>query len=219
MGHFGASLALKGYEKNASLGVLFLGVQFVDLIMTPLVLLGIERFNIVPNYTASTHIELVYYPYTHSLLSAFVWAFIAYLAFRFLILKESRNRNRIALVVAVAVASHWFFDLIVHTPDLPLLTDSSLKVGFGLWNNAPATYILETVLLAAGLFIYLKSTKVASKGGKFGMIIFVGVLILFSINFVFGPPPEFGIAVMTIFLFVFYIILSSIAFWLDRKRS
>ena len=66
MGHFAVSLSLKGVEKNASLGVLFLGVQFVDLVMTPLVLAGVEKFNIVPNFTESTHMELVYYPYTHS---------------------------------------------------------------------------------------------------------------------------------------------------------
>lgn len=219
MGHFGVSLALKGVEKNASLGVLFLGVQFVDLVMTPLVLLGIERFEIVPNFTASTHMKLVYYPYTHSLLAAFLWAIAAYLLFRFALPSKTGNASRVALVVAISVASHWFLDLIVHTPDLPLWTDNSPKVGFGLWNNAPVTYGLEILLLLVGLVVYMKSTESKTKAGRYSMPVFVGVLVLLAIFFVFGPPPEEGIAALTISLFVLYLILSGIAFWLDRKRA
>jgi len=42
VGHYAASLALKSVNKNASLGILFLAVQFVDILFFPLVLLGIE---------------------------------------------------------------------------------------------------------------------------------------------------------------------------------
>jgi hypothetical protein len=74
VGHYAASLALKSVEQSASLGMLFLAVQFVDILFFPLVLLGVERMNIIENYTASTHFELVFMPYTHSLLAAFLWA-------------------------------------------------------------------------------------------------------------------------------------------------
>ena len=78
VGHYAASLALKSVEKKASLGMLFLAVQFVDILFFPLVLLGVERMNIIENYTASTHFELVYMPYSHSLLAALmcrIWLF------------------------------------------------------------------------------------------------------------------------------------------------
>ena len=55
VGHYAASLALKKFEKRASLGVLFLAVQFVDILFFPFVVLGIERLNVVPNFTQSTH--------------------------------------------------------------------------------------------------------------------------------------------------------------------
>lgn len=71
VGHYGASLALKRVDKNASLGMLFLAVQFVDILFFPFVLLGIEHFNIVENYTASTHFELEFMPYTHSLFGVY----------------------------------------------------------------------------------------------------------------------------------------------------
>ena len=60
-----------------------------------------------------------------------------------------------AVVVAPAVMSHWVLDLVVHTPDMPLWNDASLKLGLGLWNNAVATYLLEAALwLAGGVWLY-----------------------------------------------------------------
>jgi len=81
-------------------------------------------------------------------------------------------------VIALGVVSHWFFDLIVHTPDLPLIGDSTLKLGFGLWNNAVATYGLEALLLVGGLWFYLRSTKGDTMVGRYGMIGFVVFLLL-----------------------------------------
>ena len=139
VGHYAASLALKRVDKNASLGMLFLAVQLVDILFFPFVLMGIEHFNIVENYTESTHFELYFMPYTHSLLASFLLAVGVYIVFRFIPPKETANKNKTAILMAVAVLSHWFLDLIVHTPDLPLLGDNSAKLGFGLWNNAIAT--------------------------------------------------------------------------------
>ena len=84
VGHYAAALALKKIEKRASLGILFLAVQFVDLLFMPFVLLGIERMNIVPGFTESTHFELEYVPYTHSLVGSLFWAAAAYAVFRWL---------------------------------------------------------------------------------------------------------------------------------------
>lgn len=132
VGHYAASLILKRVDKNASLGMLFLAVQFVDILFFPFVLMGIEHFNIVENYTESTHFELEFMPYTHSLFASLLWAAAVYIALRLLPLKKAVNKNKVAIVMGVAVLSHWFFDLIVHTPDLPLLSDSSTKIGLGL---------------------------------------------------------------------------------------
>ena len=154
VGHYAASLALKKFEKRASLGVLFLAVQLVDIVFFPLVLLGIERINIVENFTQSTHFELEFMPYTHSLAAFLVWSGLTYAFCRWVVVKS----HAVALVVALPVLSHWLLDVIVHTPDLPLWSDSSLKLGFSLWNNAIATFTLEAVLLLAALWLYLSST-------------------------------------------------------------
>ena len=215
VGHYAASLALKRVEKRASLGVLFLAVQFVDIVFFPLVLLGIERLNIVENFTQSTHFELEYMPYTHSLVAFLIWSGLAYALFRWVIVKS----RSIALVVALAVMSHWLLDVIVHTPDLPLWNDASLKLGLGLWNNAVATYVLEAAILLAGLWLYLRSTEATTRTGKYGMAIFVGLLLLINIVNIFGPLQGDSKVVLAATALVSYLLFAAIAFWLDTKRS
>ena len=214
VGHYAASLALKKFETRASLGVLFLAVQLVDIVFFPLVLLGIERINLIENFTQSTHFELVYMPYTHSLLAAFLWAGAAYGLFRWIIVKK----NSVAIVVALAVFSHWVFDLVVHTPDLPLWSDTSLKVGFGLWNNAVATYTLEAIILIAALWIYLGSTSATTKTGKYGMPVFVVFMLLANVVNIFGPFQGDSKLTAGIMALAFYFLFAAVAFWLDRKR-
>ncbi len=214
VGHYAASLVLKKFEKRASLGLLFLAVQFVDILFFPLVLLGLERVNLIENYTQSTHFELEYMPYTHSLVASFLWAGLAYLLFHLV-----KKVSSIALVMALAVLSHWFFDLIVHTPDLPLLGDTSLKLGFGLWRNAMATYVLEAVLLLIGLWLYLGSTTATSPIGKYGMPVFVIFLLLVNVSNLFGPPMGDSKMALALSALTAYFLFAGVAFWLDSKRA
>ncbi len=215
IGHYAVSLALKKFEKRASLGVLFLSVQFLDILFFPLVLLGIERFNIVPNFTQSTHFELEYMPYTHSLVASLLWAGLAFALFKWVVVKN----NSVALVVALAVFSHWLLDLVVHTPDLPLWSDASVKLGLGLWNNALATFILEATLLLAATWLYLRSTTSASAIGKYGMGVYAAILILINIGNIFGPASVDSIVVLSIVSVSMYFLFAAAAFWLDRRRS
>jgi hypothetical protein len=215
VGHYAASFALKKFEKRASLGILFLAVQFVDILFFPFVLLGIERINIIENYTPSTHFQLEYMPFTHSLVGSILWAAAAYGLFRWVLVKD----KAIALVVAIAVLSHWFIDLLVHTPDLPLLTDESTKFGLGIWDNAIATYVLEAALLLGALWLYLKSTTPLSKGGKYGMVVFVAFMLLMNIGNVFGPLQTDSKVVMSVSALAAYFLFAAIAFWLDKKRN
>lgn len=215
VGHYAACLALKRFEKRASLGVLFLAVQLVDIVFFPLVLLGIERLNIVENFTQSTHFELEFMPYTHSLAAFLIWSGVAYAFFRWVVVKS----HSVALVVALAVMSHWLLDVVVHTPDMPLWNDSSLKLGLGLWNNAIATYTLEAVLLLSGLWFYLRSTAATTTVGKYGMGAFVGMLLLLNILNIFGPLGGDSKLTLAVTALAAYLLFAAIAFWLDTKRS
>jgi len=67
VGHYGPALALKGVEKTIPLWVLFVAVQWMDVLWACFVALGIEKFRIVPGFTATNALDLYDMPYTHSL--------------------------------------------------------------------------------------------------------------------------------------------------------
>src|SRR6266704_5395236 len=158
----------KARAKELPLWLLFLAVQIVDVAWCILVLLGIEKVRVVPGITKSLPLDLYYMPYTHSLVAALLWsaaAFVAYRAFR------PVGTRAAALVLGVAVLSHWVLDLVVHRPDLPLY-DNSLKVGFGLWNHPIAAFALEIAFLFGGMYLYWAATEAISRVGRYGTAVF-----------------------------------------------
>lgn len=64
VGHYGVSFAAKGAEPNIPLWVLFLAVQFLDILWAPLILFGIERVRIVSGITESNPLDLYYMLFT-----------------------------------------------------------------------------------------------------------------------------------------------------------
>ncbi len=142
----------------------------------------------VEHYTASTHFVLEYMPFMHSPVASVPWTAAVYLFIRFFPFKWKGNRKRIALVVAIAVLSHWFLDLIVHTPGLPVSTDASPKLGFGLWNNAVATYLLEAILLLIGLRLYVTENQGTTFWGRYGMVFFIGLMLIVNAVNIFPRP-------------------------------
>ncbi len=218
VGHYAAAFALKGKEKDASLGMLFIATQFVDILFFPFVLLGIENLKFVKNFTAVNDFNMDYYPFTHGLLASLLWAGLFFVLYFFVFVKNKVNKKSIAIVMALAVLSHWFTDLIVHTPDLPLVSGEP-KFGFGLWNNKALTYAVEAVLLILGLWYYIKKTKAISSIGKYVGIVFVLFLLLTNYLNLFVLPANDDIQSLTISALVFYFLFAIIARYVDRKRT
>jgi hypothetical protein len=218
-GHYGVGLTFKKFNKRLSIGWLFLAVQFVDILAMVLFLLGIERANVVPGFAASSSIEYVYFPFSHSLVAFLVWTAVFYVIFRLVRVKPDLKKSRVAVVMALGVLSHFVLDVVVHTPDMSILGGDSFKMGLGLWNYHPAiNYIVEGAVLLVGLFLYLKTTKGSTFIGKYGVIFLVA--ILFGLNAVFmtgQPPPDLRVLAGLYLTINVSIILS--AFWLDKKRK
>jgi len=128
------------------------------------------------------------------------------------------KHKTVALFVGLAVFSHWILDLVVHVPDLPLWSDTSIKLGFGLWNYPVVTFTLEAVLLLSALWLYLRSTSATTALGKYGMPVYVVLLILLNIGNIFGPVGDPDKTNLAIFALAAYFLFAGIAFWLDRKR-
>lgn len=208
VGHYSASFAGKAIESRIPLWVLFIAVQFVDVLWAVFVLLGIEKVRIVPGFTASSPLDLYYMPYTHSLAGAIGWSLLAFLVCQFI----PRLRGpRIGLIVGLAVFSHWILDLVVHRPDLALY-DSVHKMGFGLWNYRWPAFILEIALLIGGTAWYLKSAT--HKGRVIGFV-FVLVIVQWMGTFSFPPPSSDRAEAVT--ALIFYSLFAAVAWWMSRN--
>lgn len=218
VGHYAAAFALKGVEKRASLGWLFIATQLVDILFFPFALMGIENLKFSPGFTQANDFNMDYYPFTHGLLGSFLWSVLVYVIVRYIIIKKKPYANKVALVMALGVLSHWFTDLLVHTPDLPIIYDNP-KVGFGLWNNKLITFFLEALLLILGLLYYLSKTKPKSKSGKYAAPIFVLFLIFVNYLNLYILPPNHDVLSLTISALVAYFLFAGIASYVDKKRS
>jgi hypothetical protein len=209
-GHYGPSFAANAAEKRLPLWLLFIAVQFVDVLWAIFVLLGIEKVRIVPGITAASPLDLYYMPYTHSLAGALGWSLFAFV---FCQLVPRLRGARTGLTLAAAVFSHWILDLIVHRPDLALY-DSAYKMGFGLWNYRVVSYVVEMVVLFGGAAMYLGTVK-----RKTRVVIFVAFLAAFQFfgTFLVSPPPSDRAEALTALLS--YIVLAAIAAWVDRGQA
>jgi hypothetical protein len=152
-------------------------------------------------------------PYTHSLTAAILWSIGAVLTYRL----AARPRPwPAATVVGAAVLSHWFLDVLVHRPVLPLY-DNQFKVGLALYHLPVAALILEIGLLFGGVYYYLNKTRPVGRAGRYGITIF-GVVFLALLAFVsFGPALRLINVAASAALFT-WLILAGAAASLERTR-
>ena len=213
IGHFGLSFAAKKASPKVSLGTLFIATMFVDIIWPFLLVFNVEKVAIVPGYTKSNALEFLYFPYTHSLLAGVIWGVVVGFIYWL-----SKRDQRGALVVGLCVLSHWFFDLIVHTADLPLSPFGDFKVGLGLWNHVAISLTMETIIFLAGVYLYTTVTKAKTTKGKWALWSFVIFLLIFQFANTFGPPPSDSMMNLFVTLITLTAIIVSLAYWIDKKR-
>ena len=218
IGHFGVGLALRRADKTLSLGLLFIAVQLSDVIYGVTLLTGVEKISIVAGTNPLTSAEYIFFPYSHSLVATLLLAGLVALIFLVAPFKSSLPKGKTALVMAAAVLSHFILDAIVHNPEIDLLGNGVYKIGLGLWNYPFASYVVEALLLITGLWIYLRTTKSTTFGGKYGLPILSAILLIMNAVNTFGLYPtnteNFAMTMLAVYLGTIVV-----AFWLDRKRT
>jgi hypothetical protein len=141
-----------------------------------------------------------------------VWAVAA--AFVYWLLSRYR---RGAMVVGLAVLSHWLLDLISHGPDMPIYPGNSPTLGLGLWYSVTGTIAVELLMLAAGVWVYTRVSRPRDRFGLYGLWSFVALMLALYVSMIFGPPaPDSGAFAwvgIAFALFFFY------AAWFDRHRK
>ncbi len=212
IGHFGVALAAKRAAPRTSLGTLFLAAQWADLLAPALWFAGIEQVRIAPGTTHVTPLDFVGYPISHSLLMDAFWATLlagVYWAVR--------RYSRGAVLVWLAVVSHWALDFLTHRPDMPLLPGAGPRLGLGLWNSLPGTIVVEGLIFVAGIVLYLGASRAQDGIGRYGFGALLVFLAIVYIANLFGPPPPSVRAIAWVGESMWALI--AWAYWIDRHRT
>lgn len=214
IGHYAAALAAKAYEPKAPLWTYVGACQLLDIGWSGLVMGGVEKLRIDPSLLGS-NLDLYYMPFTHGLPAAVAWSVGAAVLARLFKLP-----GRAAVVIGLAVFSHWLLDLLVHRPDLELVPHGQ-KVGLGLWN-----FPLPEMALELGLVGMAGAAWVATRkgGGRsaWPAIVFMGVLTAVQMLASYlnqssggvADPVAFGVQALVV-----YLLLTAIARVVDRNPS
>ena len=129
VGHYSVGFAVGTEQNKIPLWVLFVAVEFLDYIWATLVLLGIEKLRVIKGFTAGSMLDSYFHPYSHSLIAAVLWSGVAGLCYKLLSRWIGCGYTKsAALVVGVAVFSHWILDLIAHPHDLPVYDNTARLV-------------------------------------------------------------------------------------------
>jgi hypothetical protein len=182
------------YPPAVPLWVLFVAVQLVDFAWAVFIITGIEHARFVPGFAAASHLDLYHMPYTHSLVAAIIWS--VGFGFFYYIWKRRAGALISAIIIGLAVFSHWLADLIVHVPDLSLISGDP-KLGFGLWRYFWLSQSIEIGLLFLGLLAYVWTSKPCTAFGRFAPWLFF--ILLVGVQAISHLPPSNPVPTMTVF--------------------
>jgi hypothetical protein len=215
VGHYSVAFAAKTERNKIPLWVLFIAVQFLDYIWATLVLLGIEKLRVIKGFTAGSMLDSYYHPYSHSLIAAIAWSGVAALAYKTFCSRHGcLYRKYVALLVGIAVFSHWILDFIAHPRDLAIY-DNTWKVGLGLWNYRGLEFGLEIALLAAGIILYLVRNAMPA-ARRMAVIGFGLGLIIIQIGDTYVPRTPLSDKATAIGVLIFYTVFVVLAFFLEK---
>ncbi len=184
VGHLAVAFAGKRLSPSTPLGWFVAAASTPDLLWPVLLLLGVERVSITPGATAFNPLVFDHYPWSHSLVMDVAWgaALAAVAGWRGV---DAAGRRLVALLVV----SHWVLDWVTHAPDLPLWPGPSPRLGLGLWNSIPATYLVEGAMWVAALLLYLRERRASGLVAHVALWSFVLVTTGLWATGPFGPPP------------------------------
>ena len=216
-GHVGVAMTLGRVERRVNVGAFIFAAVLLDFVLWLFVLLGWESVTIPANFNTTHQPEFVF-PYSHGLLASVVWSALAGIVTFLWCSHLNQARIRAVALVAAAVFSHWLLDALVHTPELPLVSNSSTKVGVGLWNTMPVALTLEAIIALAGLYLFLSGANL-SRARKLGLtVLFLVILVFTVVGMTIAPPPP-SIVAMAASSLVTIVAVCALASWLGRPSA
>jgi hypothetical protein len=209
IGHFAPALVLHRIRPSVPLWVLFLSTQAVDVLWDGFILTDIEHARMVHGFTESNSLDLYDMPYSHSLVATAVWTVVfasLWGAFR-------PQRRGEALLVGLAVASHFVLDLVVHVPDLPIAGTDGAMLGFGLWRHRELALLVECTIFVLAALLWRRAPENRSQRGTIVLSAMTALLVA-SYYLPAMPTP----ASMAVTGFLTYSACALGAWWIETAR-
>ncbi|MDV7695549.1 hypothetical protein N6B72_01330 [Chryseobacterium soli] len=147
--HAATALLIKKKQPTASMFLLLVSVQLMEVLWVIFNYLGWEHFSVLDG-----EMHLDFLPYSHSVFSGLVAAFIS-----FVIINWGYNNRKLAIAFSIGVFSHIIIDMIFHEKDIRLSPFSETPVwGWGIIDHPLLNFVLE---LMYGIFCwwYFKGNK------------------------------------------------------------
>jgi hypothetical protein len=216
-GHVGAAMAIGRAERRVNVGALIFAAVFLDFVLWLFVLLGLESVTIPANFN-NTHQPEFVFPYSHGLLSSIFWSVLASSVTYLWYPRLSQAKVRAAAIVGAAVFSHWFLDVLVHAPGLPVAGAGSAKVGLGLWDTMPIALAVEAFITMAGLYLFVSSTSLTRAKKIWLSVLSILILAFTVIGMTVAPPPPSVVAMASSSLATI-VVVCSLACWIGRLPS
>ena len=203
--------AAKRFTPYTSLGTLVVAVQLLDLLWPTFLMLGIERVRIDPGNTRVTPLAFDYYPWTHSLAMAVVWAGLARSRICDAPAAQPRRLDRRG-GRAVALGAR-FRD----PPARPAAVAARRPArGPRPVEFAGGTVAAGDASVSTGVWLYATHTEATDRLGRYALVAFAVTLpLIYAANLIGPLPPTTGaiaIAAQAQWLLVLW------AMWIDRHR-
>jgi len=210
-GHYAPAFAIRGASSKVPLWALFVAVQLVDIFFFVLVVAEVEGFAVVKDEPGALSVTLGPMPYTHSLLMTSVYAALA------MGVGAALKKPWAGALFGLAVVSHWFADLLVHTPDLHWGLEPHGELGLGLWNYPLAAFALEIVLVV-GSYLWLRRALKTPEGKRWAAICCAALVLLQLLQTFVIPPPK-GLIEGAITVEGIYLVFIVLAYKVDTYES
>ncbi|HEY0748414.1 MAG TPA: hypothetical protein VGD63_17055 [Steroidobacteraceae bacterium] len=212
IGHFAVGFAAKRLAPRTNMALLIGAAVFLDILWPIFVLLGWEQARIDPGNTRYTPLAFTYYPWSHSLVMSIVWA----TGFALIYYAATRYRPG-AFAIWLGVLSHWILDWISHRPDMPIYPGGP-RVGLALWNSIPGTMMVEILMFAAGVGLYMAVTRARDRVGRYAFWAYVILLLISYVGDRFSEPPSSVDQIAALGIIASAVMIPW-AWWFDRHRE
>jgi hypothetical protein len=212
IGHAAVALGAARATPRVNAGILIFAAFLADFLLGVFAALGMEQAHIPPDF-ATRHYLTFTFPYSHGMVALLAWGVLLGAVCCWV---DRGARVRVFWVIATLVFSHFILDGLVHTPELPLLGQSSPKIGLALWNHMPLELTIESLMALTGLVVYWR-LKGGTRRTRWGMAAFVVLLTALTWTQLFSTEAPTNSQLVWSWIMA-PIVFSAIPYAFDRKR-